>query len=69
MLVLAIAGWAQTYRALTHNQWVADVHAVPIGSQRMRITYTPVSNGGTLGTPHTYTLLGDKWLYANLPHS
>lgn len=35
----------------------------------MRITYTPVSNGGTLGTPHTYTLLGDKWLYANLPHS
>jgi len=62
LLVLAIAGWAQTYRALTHNEWVADIHAVPTGSQTMQVTYTPVSNGGTLGRPQTYTVLGDEWM-------
>jgi hypothetical protein len=61
LLVLAIAGWAQTYRALTHNEWVADIHAVPTRSQTMQVTYTPVTNGGTMGTPQTYTVLGDEW--------
>ena len=61
LLVLAVAGWAQTYQALTHNEWVADIHAVPIGSQTMRVTYTPVSSG-TLGTPQTYTVRGDEWV-------
>ena len=63
LVVFAIAGWAQTYRQLTHNEWVANIQAVPVAGQNqtMLVTYTPVRNG-QLGTPTTYTIKGDEWV-------
>lgn len=60
LVVFAIAGWAQTYHQLTHNELVAYINAVPTGPQRIQVTYTPV-HGGTRGTPRTYTIHGDQW--------
>lgn len=60
LVIFAIAGWAQTYRQLTHNELVAYVNAVPVGSQLIQVTYTPV-HGGTRGAPQTYTIHGDQW--------
>lgn len=63
LVVVAVAGWAQTYRTLTHNELVATVRAVPANGQRqtMLVTYTPVQDGKP-GTPATYTVRGDEWL-------
>src|SRR5258708_36447045 len=33
LAVFAVAGWAQTYRALTYNQLVATIHAAPVPGQ------------------------------------
>jgi hypothetical protein len=62
LAVFAVAGWAQTYRALTHNELVGTVRAVPVAGriQTMQVTYTPIQDGKP-GTPHTYAVRGDEW--------
>jgi hypothetical protein len=62
VLVFAVAGWAQTYRTLTHNELVATIRAVPVPNkpQTMTVTYTPITSG-VPGTPQTYTIIGDRW--------
>jgi hypothetical protein len=62
LCVFAIAGWAQTYRALTKNELVATIHAVPVPGQpqTMQVIYTPVT-GGTSGQPQSFTVSGDEW--------
>jgi hypothetical protein len=62
LLAFAVAGWAQTYRALTRAELVAYVRAVPIMGQQqtMRVTMTPVQNG-TPGAAQTYVVHGDQW--------
>jgi hypothetical protein len=63
LAVFAIAGWAQTYRALTYNQLVATIHAAPVPNQlqTMQVVYTPI-NDGKPGTPQTFTVKGDQWM-------
>jgi len=63
LVVFAIAGWAQTYRALTHNELVAHIQAAPLVGQpqTMSVTYTPVRDGQD-GVPLTYSVKGDEWL-------
>jgi hypothetical protein len=62
LVAFAVAGWAQTYRALTKEELVAYIRAVPVAgqSQTMRVNYTPVQ-GGTLGVTQTYIVHGDQW--------
>jgi hypothetical protein len=60
--VFAVAGWAQTYRALTKAELVATIHAAPVvgAQQTMKVVYTQVTNG-THGQPQTFTIKGDEW--------
>ncbi len=62
LVAFGFAGWAQTYRSLTHNELVAYIQAAPIQgqSQTMSVTYTPVHDGQN-GTPLTYLIKGDEW--------
>ncbi len=62
LVAFGFAGWAQTYRSLTHNELVAYIQAVPIQgqSQTMSVTYTPVHDGQN-GTPLTCLVKGDAW--------
>jgi hypothetical protein len=63
LAVFAVAGWAQTYRALTSRVLVATVRATPLAdhAQTMTVVYTPVTNGET-GRPETFTIQGDAWV-------
>ena len=63
LAVFAVAGWAQTYRALTFNQLVATIHAAPVPgqAQTMQVVYTPVVDGKK-GTSQIFTIKGDEWL-------
>jgi hypothetical protein len=63
LAVFAVAGWAQTYQALTSRVLVATVRATPLSgqSQTMTVVYTPVING-TAGQAQTFTIKGDEWL-------
>ena len=63
LFVFAVAGWAQTYRQLSHEELVGTLQAVPVSGQRQTFTaiYTPVSDGKR-GTPQAFILQGDGWL-------
>lgn len=62
LVAFAVAGWAQTYRALTRAELVAYIRAIPAAGQpqTMRVTYTPVQDG-TPGAAQTYIVHGDQW--------
>jgi hypothetical protein len=62
LVAFAVAGWAQTYRALSKAELVAYIRAVPVSgqSQTMSVTYTPVHNGNP-GAAQTYIVHGDQW--------
>ncbi len=63
LVVLGFAGWEQTYRALTRNEWVATIKAVPLAgtTQTMIVTYTPIHDGQVSGKAQTYRVSGDEW--------
>ena len=62
VIVFAAAGWAQTYRSLTHNQLVATVRAVPVPgkAQTMQVVYTPITDGKS-EQARVFTVAGDEW--------
>lgn len=62
LAVFALAGWAQTYKALTAAQLVATIKAVPSGHtyQLMTVIYTPITNGHP-GATQTFSVYGDQW--------
>ncbi len=62
LAVFAVAGWAQTYRALIRNQLVATVTAVPVPgkAQTMQVVFTPMLDGKS-GRAKTFTIRGDEW--------
>jgi hypothetical protein len=62
LAVFALAGWAQTYRALTVAQLIATIKAVPSTqtNQLMTIIYTPITNGQP-GATQTFQVYGDQW--------
>lgn len=63
LVVLGFAGWEQTYLALTRNEWVATIKAVPLpgATQAMTVTYTPIHNGQAAGKARRYIVRGDEW--------